>query len=138
MTPLYRHSCEYCTYLGSLEEHDLYVCDRHNSRVPSVLARYGCEPWEYMSSRCDYATLPLLREAVCRARQRGLTGRVSAIKPLRAALELKTGVLIQLVSARSLTTLSFRMLQLGDVLFDELQHMCDRRRREVQNYVERS
>jgi len=139
MTPLYRHSCEYCTYLGSLEEHDLYICDRHNRRVPSVLARYGHEPWEYMSSQCDYAVLPLLREAVCRARQRGLTGRVSAIAPLRDALELKEQQhrFILMAAELGLDAWHFRTLQLGDALFAELYRMNERKRREVQNHIER-
>ena len=62
--PKYQHDCENCIYLGlhtveSEDEeghtfyiaYDLYIClNKDDSGFPSLVARYGDEGWEYLSS----------------------------------------------------------------------------------------
>jgi hypothetical protein len=47
-TPQFEHGCSMgCTYLGQFEGYDLYFCPQHT--IPTVIARFGDEPHEYMS-----------------------------------------------------------------------------------------
>ena len=51
------HDCKYCTYLGSTNikngdykgYYDLYYCCEGNMNIPTVLARFGDDKWEYLS-----------------------------------------------------------------------------------------
>jgi len=43
----YTHDCDKCYYLGHYEKYDLYYCSK--STIPSVIARYGNEGWNYAS-----------------------------------------------------------------------------------------
>lgn len=45
--PQFVHDCKECTYLGQCEGYDLYFCPQGN--LPTVIARYGDAPWEYIS-----------------------------------------------------------------------------------------
>jgi hypothetical protein len=46
--PKFKHDCSNCVFIGRMEGHDIYRCRK------SVIARYGDEGWEYLSSdvRC--------------------------------------------------------------------------------------
>lgn len=46
MNPKYLHDCSQCTFLGTHNEFDLYVCEEGH---PTVIARYGNEGHEYKS-----------------------------------------------------------------------------------------
>lgn len=65
----YKHNCDKCVYLGTFNQFDLYYC---NQEVlgPTVVARYGNLPHEYLSG-LTMTDLPLL-EAKKRAKERGL------------------------------------------------------------------
>jgi hypothetical protein len=39
-TPLYDHDCDACTYLGTVDGHDLYFCDGTDK---TLIARYGID-----------------------------------------------------------------------------------------------
>ena len=70
--PRFTHDCKRCTFLGQFGEFDLYHCDQFQwSRIPTVIARYGNEPWEYASG-LDATSIPELAEAKRRAEERGL------------------------------------------------------------------
>ena len=43
---MFKHDCKECEYLGSFEFHDLYYCTKGD---PTIIARYGHNPEEYMS-----------------------------------------------------------------------------------------
>jgi hypothetical protein len=47
-SPLYKHDCNTCQFLGRFEEFDLYFCE---SSFPTVIARYGKEE-KYKSGMC--------------------------------------------------------------------------------------
>jgi hypothetical protein len=65
------HECERCVYLGEYRQHDLYFCTKQPN-VPTVLARYGNDPSDYVSG-VELATRDLiLAEAVALARARNL------------------------------------------------------------------
>jgi hypothetical protein len=65
----YPHDCKRCTSLGTFEtggvEYDLYFCNNGSWESPTVIARYGSEPNEYMSGLGH--TEPALKEALVRA-----------------------------------------------------------------------
>ena len=42
----FQHDCDKCLFLGQDKEHDFYFCD---SRLPTVIARYGNDDSEYAS-----------------------------------------------------------------------------------------
>lgn len=71
----YQHNCLDCTYLGSVEKtygrYDLYYC--MHGGLSQVLARYGNEPDEVLSSK-DHKirSYRVLQEACERAIARGL------------------------------------------------------------------
>lgn len=44
--PQFTHDCSNCQFLGQDKEHDYYYC---NSRLPTVIARFGSEGSEYAS-----------------------------------------------------------------------------------------
>lgn len=71
-TPLYKHHCANCTYLGDWEykgqRHDLYHCPQLG--IPTVIARYGDEGPAYTSGMSS--PYPALVEARRRAIERGL------------------------------------------------------------------
>jgi hypothetical protein len=72
--PVFEHTCTKCVFLGHVEEHDLYLCSTPGY-VPTVLARYGSRPPEYLSTLIGYIPptgTPQLIEAAARAVQAGL------------------------------------------------------------------
>ena len=47
---MWRHDCDRCHFLGTEDNHDLYVCDKSVKGLgPSVIARYGDKGAEYLS-----------------------------------------------------------------------------------------
>lgn len=40
-TKLHEHDCDECTYLGTLEDHDLYICERGPGKT--LIARFGID-----------------------------------------------------------------------------------------------
>jgi hypothetical protein len=70
--PIFLHDCEQCVSLGHHNQHDLYYCDQLS--VPTVLARYGNEGYEYLSGLPNAEFYPVLAEAKRRATERGLLG----------------------------------------------------------------
>lgn len=69
--PYFRHDCDRCTYLGSVEETDLYFCGAVKS-LPTVVARTGDDPAEYESGLSFIEEVPLLALAYVRAQKLGL------------------------------------------------------------------
>lgn len=65
--PLHEHDCECCTYLGTMDKHDLYVCPSE----PTVIARYGPDG-DYKSGLAFVNHSELLRVAADLALERGL------------------------------------------------------------------
>ena len=66
--PMYQHDCNSCTFLGTYQNHDLYVC---GDTIPTVIARDGNEPQEN-SSGLDFAKPgTVLGEALKRACEQG-------------------------------------------------------------------
>jgi hypothetical protein len=47
--PWYKHDCSACKFLGCHYEYDLYWCPQPMVNVPTVIARFGDEGWEYTS-----------------------------------------------------------------------------------------
>lgn len=68
--PRFRHDCSKCTYLGCFEASDLYHCLQATG--PTVIRRYGDDGPSYTSGIAIADHDPGLREAVHRARERGL------------------------------------------------------------------
>jgi hypothetical protein len=66
----FQHECPSCTFLGHFNDHDLYCC--RGSALPTVLARYGNEPYEYISGIPSIDSVPELTEAIQRAVKQGL------------------------------------------------------------------
>jgi hypothetical protein len=73
-TPTFRHECKTCAFLGIFEEHDLYVCLKEDGTIKTVIARFGSDGPDYASGlhSAGETGLPCLREALARARIRGL------------------------------------------------------------------
>jgi len=73
--PHFEHDCPLCTYLGEAEYgdrvFDLYFCSQGHS-VPTVIARGSDNPHDYTSGLALAEVDPLLREALERAKRRGL------------------------------------------------------------------
>ena len=46
--PLYKHDCDNCKFLATLNNKDLYVCARQK-KIDTVIARYSSEPGDYIS-----------------------------------------------------------------------------------------
>ena len=65
----YVHDCERCLPLGQYGEYDLYFCPHV---VPTVIARYGNNGWDYTSGLWLTRLLPELAEAKRRAIAQGL------------------------------------------------------------------
>ena len=58
--PRYKHDCTRCRFLGhtigGMRIHDLYVCDTLGpDRSPTVIARYGNDGPEYLSTNVNWA-----------------------------------------------------------------------------------
>jgi len=66
----YTHDCNNCKPLGKFQEYELYFCDQ-GGNLPTVIARYGNEIWEYKSGLAFATGGPLL-EAKNRAIAQGL------------------------------------------------------------------
>ena len=51
-TPIYKHDCPCCTFLGNYEvegtKYDLYHCEQSSMDTPTVIARFGTDG-SYMS-----------------------------------------------------------------------------------------
>ena len=48
MTPQFSHDCELCKFLGHHDGHDLYVCSIPTHQRPTVIARFGNDPLDYV------------------------------------------------------------------------------------------
>lgn len=66
--PRYQHDCTACTYLGQVEEYDLYYCPQ--GKVPTVIARFGDEGGDYISEM--NSDMPCLQTAQMLAIEKGL------------------------------------------------------------------
>jgi hypothetical protein len=63
--PFFVHDCDTCTFLGSIDGHDLYV---HTSDLhPTVIARWSSDGPDYFSGLVFADHNPLLGEAKRRA-----------------------------------------------------------------------
>lgn len=74
--PLYDHDCSSCVFLGvgltaDQRAYDLYFCEQGHL-VPTVIARGSSDPHDYTSGFVLAFVDPVLREALERARKRGL------------------------------------------------------------------
>lgn len=73
--PLYDHDCSKCVFLGTGEHgsrvYDLYFCEQGHL-VPTVIARASSDPHDYTSGFVLAFVDPVLREALERARKKGL------------------------------------------------------------------
>lgn len=49
MSPKYRHDCERCEFLGTIEGCDLYFAGTNHHGYPTVIARFGDYSSEYVS-----------------------------------------------------------------------------------------
>lgn len=50
-TPMFRHDCQRCRYLGSDNQHDHYVCESDsNLDMRSLVARYSSDGPDYISA----------------------------------------------------------------------------------------
>jgi hypothetical protein len=68
-TPLYRHDCDACQFLGRWNNQDLYYCDGE----PTVIARRSDDGPDYTSGLCfANGAVPSLTEAKRRAIAAGL------------------------------------------------------------------
>lgn len=67
--PLFVHDCDRCTFLGSFNNHDLYV---HTGGWPTVIARWSSDGPDYYSGLMFADTRPELGEAKRRAESLGL------------------------------------------------------------------
>lgn len=47
MKPRYKHDCKSCTFLGFLQEFDLYTCPQGN--FPTIVARFSSKGPDYFS-----------------------------------------------------------------------------------------
>jgi len=47
-TPIHKHDCHCCTYLGAFKEHDLYHC-KQDGEIPTIIARFGSDEPDYKS-----------------------------------------------------------------------------------------
>jgi len=74
--PMFKHNCEYCEFLGNYKiyktynpygnsealkdksndfyKYDLYYCVKGNGNLPTVVARFGNEPQDYISGPDGY------------------------------------------------------------------------------------
>lgn len=48
MSPRYAHDCKVCTFLGHINEFDLYTCPQ-GGEFPTIVARYGSKGRDYLS-----------------------------------------------------------------------------------------
>lgn len=48
MEPIFEHDCDSCKYMGTHMDHDMYFCPQ-GGLYPTVVARFGHEPDEYLS-----------------------------------------------------------------------------------------
>jgi hypothetical protein len=73
-SPLYRHNCSRCVFLGTTEfdgaNYDLYYCAQGHL-FPTIIARGSSDPHNYASGMALAAIDPVLREAYERSKQRG-------------------------------------------------------------------
>ena len=67
--PLFKHDCDTCTFLGTVDGHDLYC---HAGDNPTVIARWSSDGPDYKSGIMFIPFSPLLGEAYRRAVERGL------------------------------------------------------------------
>jgi len=70
--PAFGHDCEECMFLGQFDSKDLYYCK--TNRLPTVIARFDNDPCAYLSGMqsAEQGTDPALREALRRAKKKGL------------------------------------------------------------------
>ncbi|MDD4081832.1 MAG: hypothetical protein PHD05_00460 [Sphaerochaetaceae bacterium] len=47
--PRYIHDCSNCTFLGTFEEYDLYVCSYNNKIIKTVVGRFSSDGPDYIS-----------------------------------------------------------------------------------------
>lgn len=70
-TPLYKHDCNECVYLGSYKKVDLYFCNQWGE-LKTVIARYSDDGPDYTSGLELVSRNEYLAEAKRRAIEKGL------------------------------------------------------------------
>jgi hypothetical protein len=71
--PQFGHDCNGCTFLGRFSGYDLYHCEDAGPKyLPTVVARWSSYGPNYKSGIQGAEHDPELREAVRRAKERGL------------------------------------------------------------------
>jgi hypothetical protein len=55
--PLFTHDCEACTFLGTWDGFDLYVCNQGSTDHATLIARYGDAAPAYKSG-LDFGLIP--------------------------------------------------------------------------------
>jgi hypothetical protein len=68
MKPLYKHDCDQCHFLGAVDDHDLYFCNKHME----LIARFGNDPPDYRSGHAFIEHSYVLGVAKILAIQKGL------------------------------------------------------------------
>jgi len=60
-TPLHKHDCDACQFLGNYNGHDLYICNPTGKRdACTIIARWGSDGPEYRSG-LEFGTWELTR-----------------------------------------------------------------------------
>lgn len=70
--PRFSHNCNWCVFLATSEKYDLYFCPQPKLNLPTVIARFGDQPWETVSGLELAPTSLPLGVAAALARERGL------------------------------------------------------------------
>ena len=73
----YEHDCSDCISLGEWGRWDLYFCSSGNASIPTLLARFGNEAYDYISG-LGSVIAPLV-EARRRAKEKGLFVGLSSL-----------------------------------------------------------
>jgi hypothetical protein len=63
--PRYAHDCERCSFLGQMDEHDVYYCPQDGT-LPTIVFRWADEPAEYRSAFDLFDVLPPALQAKAR------------------------------------------------------------------------
>jgi len=74
-SPIHKHDCGSCLFLGTFERHDLYFCDKVIGG-PTLIARWGSEGPDYTSG-VEFA---VGAEKRCRENSKDLNRTIRAIR----------------------------------------------------------
>jgi len=47
---MFQHDCEKCIFLGTFDEHDIYICNWKFDHAPDYIARYSSDGPDYWST----------------------------------------------------------------------------------------